>query len=317
VYYATEACDEAAGSGGSAIGRRLAAASGLRSRAAGSAARTRPRRACGLAPARAIVTAAERVSPAVVSVSVVATRVVRTDPFGGMFHDEFWDRFYPPTAYREKISGLGSGVIVDPEGVVLTNEHVIDQAEQITVTLSDGRQLPAKLLGASPTYDLAVLKIASGKLPVAPLGDSDKLVVGEWAIAIGNPFGYLLTDNQPTVTAGVVSAMHRDVEVRGQRGRHRRLQEHDSDRRRHQSRQQRRPARERRRRGRSASTLHLHAAAADRWASASRSRSTSRGACSTRSRATGACAPRGRACRCSRHAVRARTARVPDARACS
>jgi serine protease Do len=144
-------------------------------------------------------------------VSVVATRVVRTDPFGGMLRDEFWERFYPPMEYRERFPGLGSGVIVDADGTILTNEHVVRAAEEITVTLSDGRQLPARRLGASPTYDLAVLKVEAKSLPVAPLGDSDRLVVGEWAIAIGNPFGYLLNDTQPTVTAGVVSATHRDV----------------------------------------------------------------------------------------------------------
>jgi serine protease Do len=159
----------------------------------------------------AIVSAAERVSPAVISVSVVTTRVVRTDPFGGLLHDEFWERFYPPTEYRERIPGLGSGVIVDPSGLVLTNEHVIRNAEQITVTLTDGRQLPAKLLGASDTYDLAVLKVSGSRLPAAPLGNSDHLVVGEWAIAIGNPFGYLLNDTQPSVTAGVISATRRDI----------------------------------------------------------------------------------------------------------
>ena len=158
----------------------------------------------------AIVTAAERVSPAVVSVSVL-NRVVRPDPFSGMLHDEFWDRFYPPQESRERIPGLGSGVIVGTDGTVLTNEHVIRNAEKITVTLSDGRQLPARLLGASATYDLAVLQVSGAKLPVAVLGNSDQLVVGEWAIAIGNPFGFLLSDTQPTVTAGVVSAMHRDV----------------------------------------------------------------------------------------------------------
>ncbi|HEY2954631.1 MAG TPA: trypsin-like peptidase domain-containing protein [Candidatus Eisenbacteria bacterium] len=159
----------------------------------------------------AIVAAAQRVSPAVVSVSVVTTRVVRTDPFGGMLPDEFWDRFYPPMEYRERIPGLGSGVIVDPGGVILTNEHVVRGAQQITVTLTDGRQLGAKVLGATATYDLAVLKVSADHLPTAPLGDSDGLVVGEWAIAIGNPFGFLLNDTQPTVTAGVVSATRRDI----------------------------------------------------------------------------------------------------------
>ena len=159
----------------------------------------------------AIVTAAERVSPAVVSVSVVTTRLVRSNPFGGLFHDEFFDRFYPPTQYKQRIPGLGSGVIVDASGLILTNEHVVHEAEKITVTLTDGRQLPATLVGASSTYDLAVLRVSAEKLPVAPLGDSDQLMVGEWAIAIGNPFGFLLNDTQPTITAGVISATRRDI----------------------------------------------------------------------------------------------------------
>ena len=159
----------------------------------------------------AIVTAAQRVSPAVVSVSVIATQTVRADPFGGMLRDEFFDRFFPPMQYQERIPGLGSGVIVDPSGLVLTNEHVVRNANEIKVTLGDGRQLPARILGATDVYDLAVLKIEGTRLPSAPLGNSDGLVVGEWAIAIGSPFGYLLNDTQPTVTAGVVSATRRDI----------------------------------------------------------------------------------------------------------
>ena len=161
----------------------------------------------------AIVTAAQRVSPAVVSVSVVTTRIVRADPYGLPFHDEFFDRFFPPSLYRERVPGLGSGVIVDGDGIVLTNSHVIRDAEDIKVNLPDGRHFDARLLGDSPVYDLAVLKIPSDKLPVATMGDSDSLVVGEWAIAIGNPFGFLLDDPQPTVTAGVVSATRRDIKA--------------------------------------------------------------------------------------------------------
>jgi serine protease Do len=161
----------------------------------------------------AIVTAAERVSPAVVSVSVVATRVVRADPFGMPFRDEFFDRFFPPSLYRERVPGLGSGVIVDAEGIVVTNSHVVRNAEEIQVNLPDGRKFDARLLGDSPIYDLAVLKIEGPKLPVARLGNSDSLVVGEWAIAIGNPFGTLIEDSQPTVTAGVVSATRRDIKA--------------------------------------------------------------------------------------------------------
>jgi len=161
----------------------------------------------------AIVTAAQRVSPAVVSVSVVTTRIVRADPYGLPFHDEFFDRFFPPSVYRERVPGLGSGVIVDADGIVLTNSHVIRDAEEVKVNLPDGRHFDARLLGDSPVYDLAVLKIPPDHLPVAPLGDSDSLVVGEWAIAIGNPFGFLLDDPQPTVTAGVVSATRRDIKA--------------------------------------------------------------------------------------------------------
>ena len=158
----------------------------------------------------AIVTAAERVSPAVVSVNVIQARLVRTDPFGGAFRDEFFDRFYPPMTRREQVPGIGSGVIVGNRHV-LTNEHVVRDAERITVALTDGREFPARLLGSTSTYDLAVLQIEGERLPVAPLGDSDDLVVGEWAIAIGNPFGFLLNDPQPTVTAGVISATNRDI----------------------------------------------------------------------------------------------------------
>ena len=190
------------------VGVGCGAESGSAQRAARHATAADP---VGSTRRNAIVLAAERVSPAVVSVSVVTTRVVRTDPFEGMAHDEFWDRFFPPTEYRQRIPGLGSGVVVDDSGLVLTNEHVVHDADSITVALTDGRQFRARVLGATSTYDLAVLKISGTGLPVAPLGDSDSLLVGEWAIAIGNPFGFLLNDTQPSVTAGVISATRRDI----------------------------------------------------------------------------------------------------------
>jgi len=164
----------------------------------------------------AIVRAAERVGPSVVSVSVLQTRVYRRSALGYPFNDDFFQRFFHPPSveYREQVPGLGSGFIIDERGYVLTNEHVVHDAEEITVTLTDGREMPGRLVGADPTYDLAVIKIpAAENLPVCPLADSERLLVGEWAIAIGNPFGFLLNDTQPTVTAGVVSATRRDVKT--------------------------------------------------------------------------------------------------------
>lgn len=155
----------------------------------------------------AIVRAAQTIGPSVVSISVVQTRYVRrqTDPFG------FFDRYFPSTVYRERVSGLGSGFIIDRAGVILTNEHVIHEAEQIKVTLTDGRTFDAKVIGSDPGYDLAVLKISGGDLTPVDLGNSDDILVGEWAIAIGNPFGFLLSDYQPSVSVGVISAKGRDI----------------------------------------------------------------------------------------------------------
>ena len=166
----------------------------------------------------AIIKAAEEVGPAVVSISVVQTRYVRgrsrMDPFGS-----FFDRYLPGPIYRERVPGLGSGFLIDKAGIVLTNEHVVHAAEQIKVTLSDGRTFDARLVGSDPNYDLAVLRIEgddpSRTLPVARLGRSEEILVGEWAIALGNPFGFLLNDYQPTVTVGVVSAVNRDIKPSG------------------------------------------------------------------------------------------------------
>jgi serine protease Do len=187
--------------------------------AGGATATTAPRGraagggAGGVSSARrtAITVAAQRVSPAVVTVGVEATRMVRVDPFAGLFRDPFFNQFVPSPERAQRITGLGSGVIVDGAGLVLTNEHVVREADSVRVTLSDGRQFSARVLGSSPAYDLAVLRIPGSRLPVAALGHSSDLVVGEWAIAIGNPFGNLLENPEPTVTAGVISATDRDI----------------------------------------------------------------------------------------------------------
>jgi len=166
----------------------------------------------------AIVEAAERVGPAVVTLSVVQTRVVQTAPvpFGSDFFEPFFRDMIPQYRYREQIPSMGSGFIISKDGYVLTNEHVVHGAEKITAILPDGRTLSGKIVGAHPQYDLAIVKIEGKNLPVAPLGTSNDLMVGEWAIAIGNPFGFLLNDTQPTVTAGVISATRRDIKAQAQ-----------------------------------------------------------------------------------------------------
>lgn len=165
----------------------------------------------------AVVRAAERAGPAVVSISVTQIRYVRGSPFamGPSGFNQFFQRFFHGRVYGKEVSNLGSGVIIDARGIVVTNEHLVRQAKEIKVSLADGRTFDGSVVGADRTYDLAVLRIEGRDLPVAPVGDSDDLMVGEWAIALGNPFGFLLNDYQPTVTAGVISATDRDIKPEG------------------------------------------------------------------------------------------------------
>ena len=149
----------------------------------------------------AIVEAAARVAPAVVSVNVIRTEQVQTR--------SFFDPFPMPRTRRSR--GLGSGFIVSDDGVILTNDHVIRDAERIMVTLPDGRDFEAELLGADQLTDVAVLRIRGTDLPVAPVGTSEGLLIGEWSLAIGNPFGNLFSNSEPSVTAGVVSGTGRHI----------------------------------------------------------------------------------------------------------
>jgi serine protease Do len=163
----------------------------------------------------AIVLAARKVSPAVASVVVTQTRVVTYDPFGGLGFDDFFRDFVPRRAYRQEVKSMGSGVIISDDGDLVTNAHVVLNATQIKVTLPDNRELDAELDGIDEVQDLALLKLKAKDLPAATLGNSDDLMIGEWSIAIGNPFGFMLEDAQPTVTVGVVSALHRDIKSSG------------------------------------------------------------------------------------------------------
>jgi serine protease Do len=153
--------------------------------------------------ANAIVRAASRVAPAVVSVNVIRRQSIQPRTM--------WDQFFLPPGAERRSVGFGSGVIVRPDGIVVTNNHVIEGADQIQVTLSDGSDLEAELVGTDPLADIAVLRVRGTNLPVAPVGSAEGLMIGEWAVAIGNPLGNYVGDTQPTVTAGVVSAVGRNI----------------------------------------------------------------------------------------------------------
>jgi serine protease Do len=164
----------------------------------------------------AIVIAAERVGPAVVSVNTIRReRVVPRSLF---------EQLMLPPGYEQESAGMGSGFIIHESGLVVTNEHVVRGASEVFVTLPDGREFDATLIGNDETTDLAVLRLdlsgaGGAALPVAPLGSSEDLLIGEWVVAIGNPLGFLLANTEPSVTAGVVSAVGRNIIPNGdQRG---------------------------------------------------------------------------------------------------
>ncbi len=175
----------------------------------------------------AVINVANITGKAVVSISTEHTAKIQggrryyfSTPFGGSqspFGEDdpfrkFFDDFMGEMPDREyKQMGLGSGVIIDPEGYILTNEHVINDADKITVTLPDGREFQGEIKGRDARSDLAIIKIGVHNLPTASLGDSDNLKIGQWVVAIGNPFGFAMQNPEPTVTAGVISALHRSL----------------------------------------------------------------------------------------------------------
>ena len=165
----------------------------------------------------AVVRAVEQAGPGVVNISTERLVTRRGDPFFAFrdphfdrFFREYFDRFGGPRQYRT--TSLGSGVLIDPEGYVVTNEHVVRKASKIHLTLGDGRKFEGRLLSSDADSDLALIKIDTDKpLPAVPMGRSDDLMIGETVVALGNPFGL-----ESTVTTGVVSAKNRSVMLHGQ-----------------------------------------------------------------------------------------------------
>jgi serine protease Do len=148
--------------------------------------------------------------PAVVNISTrQVVKVQQPSPFGDPQMDEFFYQFFGGRPQREQVrQSLGSGFVISPDGYILTNNHVVDMARDIKVALSDGRVLDAKLVGKSREIDIALIKVDAKDLPSVTLGNSDALEVGDWVLAIGNPFGL-----SQTVTAGIVSAKGRVIGV--------------------------------------------------------------------------------------------------------
>lgn len=155
----------------------------------------------------AITAAVAQVAPAVVTVQTEIVQRVAPDPFGWFFGD---------APSQQRSAGLGTGFFIRPDGVIVTNAHVVAGATQVSIMMRDGKTFPAKILGSDEINDLAVLKIDASGLPVVKLGNSQNLLIGEWAVAIGNPYGFLLGNSEPSVTAGVISGTGRNLVARGE-----------------------------------------------------------------------------------------------------
>ena len=147
----------------------------------------------------AITRAVETVSPAVVGVNAAKLQRRYVDPWFRLFYGEQYSL----------MPVLGSGFIISPDGYILTNDHVAGNSEEISITMTDREKIPARLVGSDPVTDIALLKVdVDHDLPYIRLGNSDDVIVGEWSIAFGNPFGLMSTSARATVTVGVVSATH-------------------------------------------------------------------------------------------------------------
>jgi len=160
-----------------------------------------------LTRSNAVTRAVMLTEPAVVSVNVIKTQIVRryTNPFDNPFFG-----FFDQRPYRREVQSIGSGIIYNSDGYIVTNSHVVEGATQIKVILEDKRQFEAEIMGIDSVLDIAVLKIETDNLPTVPFGTSDDLLLGETVIAIGNPYAFLIKDSKPSVSVGVVSATQRN-----------------------------------------------------------------------------------------------------------
>ncbi|NLT51611.1 MAG: PDZ domain-containing protein [Ignavibacteria bacterium] len=149
----------------------------------------------------------QKISPAVVGINVTEIRQYVVDPWARFFsNDPFYKHFFGDGVYNKQVKSLGSGAIISSDGYIITNDHVAGNGVKIIVTMTDGNEYDAKIIGSDPVSDITLLKIDAENLPFIPLGNSDDILIGEWVIALGNPFGLFEKSDKPTVTVGVVSA---------------------------------------------------------------------------------------------------------------
>ncbi|HTR82357.1 MAG TPA: trypsin-like peptidase domain-containing protein [Bacteroidota bacterium] len=161
----------------------------------------------------AITKTVEEVSPAIVGITVTEVREYR-DPFSNFFGDDpFFRQFFGNRNLTQEVKGLGSGFIISPEGYIVTNDHVAGNAKEIIVTMTNGEKYPAELVGTDMISDVALLKIKGQNFPYVKLGNSDDVMIGEWVVAFGNPFGLFENIDKPIVTVGVVSAKGMNLSV--------------------------------------------------------------------------------------------------------
>ncbi|MBT7524850.1 MAG: trypsin-like serine protease, partial [Candidatus Marinimicrobia bacterium] len=155
----------------------------------------------------AITNAIEISSPAVASINVTQVQKYSINPFQ---RDPWFEYFFPPQIRQREIKGSGSGVVISPDGYVLTNDHVVENATKIIVTLPGGEEYNAEVIGMDNLTDLALLKLDGKNFPFIEMANSDELIIGEWVIALGNPFGLFDMNQQPTATIGIVSGKNLD-----------------------------------------------------------------------------------------------------------
>ena len=152
----------------------------------------------------AITNAIEKCVPAVVGIHVTEIRALSP---GTVHNDPLWNLLFPGQLYKREVKSMGSGVIISDDGYIITNAHVVGKnAVKVIVTLSGGARYPAEVVGVDDLTDISLLKIEAKDLPNIEIGDSDDVIIGEWVVALGNPFGLFDISNQPTATIGIVSS---------------------------------------------------------------------------------------------------------------